>query len=102
MKAYCIEIYVPVITWVQVFATDEEAALKVAASAMNECDPSLLQIVHDNVVDGIVDRGTCDTVVEVKTSELNPHIPTYEGSHNGYQETDEERYNELSELVKVG
>jgi hypothetical protein len=99
MKAYCIEIYAPVITWVQVFATDEDAALKVAAAALNEGDPSVLQLAHDGVADAVIDRGTCDTVIECEVSEFNPHIPTYEVSGDGYQEVDDERYNELSALV---
>lgn len=100
MKAYCIEIYVPVITWVQVFAEDEDTAFKVAAEALEYGDPSLVQLVHDNVDDGVHDRATCDTLVEVEGSELNPHIPTFESSHGGYQEVDDERYNEL--LARVG
>lgn len=99
MKAYCIEIYAPVITWVQVFAEGEEAALKVAAAALGELDPSVLQLVQDGVVDAVQDRATCDTVVECEAAEFNPHIPTYEVSGNGYQEVDDERYNELSALV---
>lgn len=95
MKAYCIEIYVPVITWVQVFAPDEEAALKVAARALDEQDPSIMQLVHDNVEESTQDRSTCDTVVEVDKDQLNAYVPTYEVSGDGYQEVDDERYNEL-------